>query len=93
MDKLRSYLDSLKLWNPEGNFGVMYSNIIVRSKPESSFMSSVLKSSIAFAALFVVLSAGLYFSNIKGASDSPLSYVFEQESISGNGPINYIFGE
>ncbi|MFA5103850.1 MAG: hypothetical protein WC527_01560 [Candidatus Margulisiibacteriota bacterium] len=93
MDKLKIYLDGLKSWHPEADFGAMYLNVIAHPKPDLSYVPSALKFSAAFAALFVVLSAGLYFSSLKGSYDSPLSYVFEQESLSGNGPVGYILSE
>lgn len=93
MDKLKKYLDSLKTWSPDTDFVAAYSNVVVRQRPNYLFGPAVLRVSAVFAVLFVVLSAGIYYSNFRELSDNPLSYVFEQESMSGNGPIGYIFAE
>lgn len=95
MDELKGYIESLKNWGPEADFGKMYSGVIARSFRPALFMPSGLKLSAAFAALFVVIVAGVYFNSGQSAADdrSPMAYIFEQESPAGNGALSYIFSD
>ncbi len=95
MDRMENYIESLKKWAPEPDFGTMYSNVISRGDSRFFLIPSALKLSAAFAVLFVVLLTGLYFgSGPSGTSDgSPMAYIIGQDAHAGNGPVGYILGE
>lgn len=95
MDKLKEYTDRLKAWSPEADFALIYSGVVARSYRPALFMPSGLKLSAAFAALFVVIVAGVYFNSGQSAADdrSPMAYIFEKEYPAGNGALSYIFSD